>query len=461
MVGGRRIGAIGHTLLSVCSIVAPLSAQTAVTAFVDVTVIPMDRERVLARQTVLVRGDRIVALGPAQQVSVPTGAARIDGRGKYLMPGLADMHAHVPGVIGLVRAMQRAGGDAFATVFSDEERLEAERMLFLYAAAGVTTVRIMHGGPDVLALRARAAAGELVSPRIYTSTPMLVPTESAADIAAMAKAAGYDLLKTYGMSGVLLDSLVAGARRVGIPIAGHAPEGDHAFEAAIRAGYTSIEHLTGFNGTWLLPDRAIDTMDLRRSAEALSQARVWSCPTQMVNGFNVGYFTADTLADWPEMRYVTDTALQQWKERWNVPESTHRSLGERPRKGIQWMNVYRQMIKALHDAGAGLLLGTDASVPGIMPGFAAHRELDELVKAGLTPYEALATGTRNVAAYFGTLDSTGTIAIGKRADLVLLAGNPLTDIHQTTRRAGVMLGGRWFSQKEIERQLTALRGALF
>jgi imidazolonepropionase-like amidohydrolase len=116
-------------------------------------------------------------------------------------------------------------------------------------------------------------------------------------------------------------------------------------------------------------------------------------------------------------------------------------------------------VKTLQDAGVKLLLGTDAANV-IIPGFSIHRELNELVKSGLTPYEALVTGTRNVGEYLGTIDSTGTVAVGKRADLVLLTGNPLKDIRQTTRRAGVMIGGRWLPQEELARRLAALEGAL-
>jgi imidazolonepropionase-like amidohydrolase len=121
---------------------------------------------------------------------------------------------------------------------------------------------------------------------------------------------------------------------------------------------------------------------------------------------------------------------------------------------------YHRIAKVLHDAGAGLLLGSDAGVSGMVPGFSIHRELEALVKAGLTPYEALATGTRNAATYFGTLNSTGTIAVGKRADLVLLQGNPLQDIRNTGQPAGVMIGGRWVARADLDARLQALEGTL-
>jgi imidazolonepropionase-like amidohydrolase len=121
------------------------------------------------------------------------------------------------------------------------------------------------------------------------------------------------------------------------------------------------------------------------------------------------------------------------------------------------------MVLALQRAGAGLLLGTDTPpplMPYLIPGFSAHRELQALVRAGLTPYEALATGTRNVATYFGTLAESGTVTKGKRADLVLLTDDPLTDIRNTLHIAGVMRGGRWFARQELDERLAAIRNAM-
>jgi adenine deaminase len=118
------------------------------------------------------------------------------------------------------------------------------------------------------------------------------------------------------------------------------------------------------------------------------------------------------------------------------------------------LEVSLQVVNALQDAGAGLLLGADMTLES--PGFAVHRELELLVLAGLTPYQALATGTRNVAVYLGTQDSTGTVAVGKRADLVLVDGNPLTDIRYTAGPAGAMVGGRWLARAELDARFDAV-----
>jgi imidazolonepropionase-like amidohydrolase len=192
---------------------------------------------------------------------------------------------------------------------------------------------------------------------------------------------------------------------------------------------------------------------LRRLAGMMRRAGVWNCPTAFhVEGDNL------TMADVPTLRYlrvklqkpVLKQALDIIERQRGVNKPNLPSLPEFER----WVDRQRKEIKVLHDSGVGLLLGTDNG------GFAVPWELEVLVRVGLTPYEALATGTRNVAVFLGTLDSTGTVAVGKRADLVLLAGNPLTDIRHTAYPAGVMLGGRWLSRAELDQVLALLEDTL-
>jgi imidazolonepropionase-like amidohydrolase len=159
------------------------------------------------------------------------------------------------------------------------------------------------------------------------------------------------------------------------------------------------------------------------------------------------------LAQRPEMRYVPAATRAQWAEMKDGMLSETGASAESARRTIE---ARRRLIRALHAAGAGLLLGSDAPQVYNVPGFSTHRELASLVAAGLTPYQALETGTRNVATYFKTSKETGTIETGKRADLILLDGDPLVDIGNTTRRSGVMVRGRWVPQAEIERRLAEI-----
>jgi len=437
---------------------APLAPPESVTAFVNVTVIPMDRERSVPNQTVIVRGDRIVEIGPAARVKIPAGGERVDGRGKFLIPGLAEMHAHIP------------GGQASDSV--------VERTLFLYVAGGITTVRGMLGHPRHLELRARAARGALISPTIYTSGPSLngnsVPTpESAAKAATEQKAAGYDLLKIHpGVGREVFDTLAVTARRLKIPFAGHVPL-EVGLPRALEARYSSIDHLDGYVEAMVAPDSPVparqseffgvnlgehlDESKLSSLVEATVRAGVWNVPTQVLMENLIGGATAAALARRLEMRYVPAATAAEWAETKNgMLEET----GSTEQSARRVMALRRKLIKALHTAGAGLLLGSDAPQIYNVPGFSTHRELESLVAAGLTPYQALETGTRNVAVFFGTQAETGTVGKGKRADLVLLDADPLADIRNTARRSGVMLRGRWMPKAEIDAGLVAVARAV-
>jgi imidazolonepropionase-like amidohydrolase len=443
---------------SLCPPVDPPAGQSdSIIAFVDVTVIPMDRERRLPGQTVLVRGDRIVEIGPAARVRVPAGGVRVDGKGKFLIPGLAEMHAHIP------------GGQASDTV--------VERTLFMYVAGGVTTVRGMLGHPRHLELRDRAARAELVSPTIYTSGPSLngntIPDAASAARAVMEqKAAGYDLLKIHpGISREAFDALAATAKRVDIPFAGHVPE-DVGIARAIEAGYATIEHLDGYiegmirDGAPLTAEQSaffglnlgehLDEAKMARLVRETKRAGVWNVPTEVLMENLTIAGSSQELARRPEMRYVPAATRAQWAEMKDGMLSETGASAESARRTIE---MRRRLIKALHAAGAGLLLGSDAPQVYNVPGFSTHRELVSLVAAGLTPYQALETGTRNVATYLKTSKQTGTIETGKRADLVLLDGDPLVDIANTMRRSGVMVRGRWLPQAEIERRLAEVATA--
>ena len=414
------------------------TTSDSVTAFVDVTVIPMNEEQVLPGQTVLVQGGRIVAVGSPSKVHVPDDAVRIDGHKRYLIPGLADMHIH----------LGANGGDS----------VSAERALFLLLANGITTVRNMdyrqkgtgEMGLDnafLLRLRARAASGELVSPRIYTSGAWGPPEyitggrpqrlDSIAVYVAAYKAAGYDFVKIHDEDSIVAESVLVAAYRLGIPVVGHprlfpvekvfgetpvpsAPEGRlpllgrvPSFSgAAAKTGYKSVEHLLYY---YYANQESPDPLQLARRVEETKRGGVWNCPTL------------------------------------NSIEELHISPHN---AGI--------IISALKEAGAGLLSGTDACASTMygVPGPSLHQELQRLVLAGLTPYEALETSTRNVAVFFGTLAESGTVEVGKRADLVLLDGNPLEDITNSSNIAGVMIGGRWFSHDTLAPRLAKEMAAL-
>ncbi len=416
-------------------------------AFTDVTVVPMDEERVIEGQTVIVRDGRIEAIGP--DLAIPQDAMTIDGHGRFLMPGLAEMHAHVP------------------PQAHDAQLIEDT--LFLYAANGVTFARSMLGAPHHLKLRERAAQGEIISPRIYTSGPSLngnsVPTPVAArELVVEQKRAGYDFLKIHpGLDLARYNAIVAAADEHGIAFGGHVPAAV-GLERALDAGQATIDHLDEFfpplvrDGSPLADAQSmffgwnlageVDESKIGPVAQRVREAGAWVVPTEaLMQHLLLPEPSAERLAERDIMRYVPRATLAQWVDakRGMVGQAAYD-----PELVARFIEVRAKMMKALHDAGAGLLLGSDAPQIFNVPGFAIHDELRMLVAAGLTPYEALATGNVNVARFLDESDEFGTVEAGMRADLVLLDANPLADVANASRIAGVMLNGRWLPARELQ-----------
>jgi imidazolonepropionase-like amidohydrolase len=424
------------------------SGQTAVAVFEQVSVVPMDRERVLADRTVIVRDGRIAELGASGAVTVPAGATRIDGRGKFLIPTLAEMHAHVP-----------------------VEREQAERVLFLYVANGIGTIRSMLGDPSHFALRDRAARGEIVAPTMYLSGPSFngqtAPTPDAAAARVIEqKKAGYDLLKIHpGVPRDAFDALARTADEQRIRFAGHVPAAV-GLARALEAKYSTIDHLDGYIEALAKPGAPagelfginlvdqIDESRIRPLVERTKAAGTWMVPTQILIENWYGPEDVNAMRKWPEMQYVGADEAGQW-----VATKQKNVQAYSPDHRQRYIALRRRLIKALHDGGVGVLLGSDAPQTWNVPGFSIHREIATYVAAGLTPFQALVTGTRAVAEHLGTSESAGTIDVGKRADLVLLDGNPLQEIGNTAKIAGVMVGGRWLPKSDIDKRLHANRAA--
>lgn len=431
---------------------APAAAQAperGTYAFTNVDVIPMDAERALRDQTVVVTQGRITALGPAGSTGVPDGAERIDGTGKYLLPGLGEMHAHIP-----------------------TTREEGEDFALLYLAGGATTIRGMLGDPSQLELRERVRAGEIVGPRMRLAAPALrgsnVPDAATAERLVRAAAAdGYDLLKIQeGLSAGAYAAIVETARDVGIPFAGHVPA-EVGVHGALAAGQATIDHFddylealqpaespaldaTGPERQRLLPLHADEAL-IPEVVRATREAGVAVVPTQMLWETLRGARDPAMLAERPENRYVPAEMRRSWLQAATAMyANASRASAEREAE------LRQRLLKAMSDGGVLVLMGTDAPQVFSVPGFSLHRELPLMVESGMTPYEVLRTGTVNVAAHLGLEDEAGTVAVGSNADLLLLDANPLEDIRAIEQNAGVMIDGRWLSRELIDSRLEAL-----
>jgi len=420
-------------------------------AFTGVSVLPMDREEVIANQTVIIENGRITYVGAPR--ATPVGATVVDGRGKFLMPGIAEFHAHVP-----------SGGQA----------IHAHRTLSLYALAGVTTARGMLGAPMHLALRDSIAAGQLFGPRLLTSGPSFNGNSVTSPEAAMAmvrdqKAAGYDLLKIHpGVPRVAFDSLATAANRLGIPFAGHVPL-EVGLDVAITAKHSTIDHLDGFieamysgsapltpqlNGFFGLGIvRQLDMSRFQAIVDRVRASGVAMVPTQILTDNYANDATGDALTSLPEFRYWVPQQVANWRT------AKNNFLSQSPvsrEQRMEYIALRRRFIKALYDAGVPFLLGSDAPQLWNVPGFSTHRELGALVAAGLTPYQALRTGTVDIARFLKEEGRSGVVRTGARADLILLDANPLQDIANSLRISGVVLNGRWIGGAEREQMLARL-----
>jgi Amidohydrolase family len=441
------------SLMTLAVAVAVPHAQDRVTAFVNVHVVPMDREAVLRDHTVVVKGDRIVELGPSRTVKPPAGATIVDAGGKYLTPGLAEMHGHL------------TGGDVALN----------ERILLLNVARGITTIRGMLGHPSHLVLRERVRQRELLGPTIYTSGPSLngktVPDEATATrLVEEQKAAGYDFLKIHpGIKRGPFDALAATANRIGIGFSGHVPV-EVTLDRALEVRYRSIDHLDGYlealvkDGAPVNPKEPgffglalIDHLDESKIPALVARTKaagVWNVPTQSLVPAFMGPLTTEALAARPEMKYVPKQMADQWVQARN---GFLRDVADVPmEKRRRFETVRAKIIKALDDADAGVLLGADTPQIMQVPGWATHGELKALVASGLTPYRALRAGTISVARFFGTADRAGTVAVGMEASLVLVDTNPLEDVSNMAKISGVMVRGRWITAAEHQQILAGL-----
>ncbi len=394
-------------------------------ALVGATVVPMDREGTLDDQTVLVRGAAIVAVAPRAQVDV--GAATVvDAHGKWLVPGLADMHVHI----------------------SEESQLP------LFLLNGVTVVRDLFGSPRNLRWREQIARGAMAGPTLVQAGPIMdsdpptwpgsavVTTPEAARREVQAqKKAGYDWIKVYnGLSVEVYQAILAEAKAQGLPVGGHVPKAV-GIEAALRSGQRSIEHLDGYVPFFGEP-HADDSI-----VAATAKLPVWNCPTLIVTENFARLDKPESLAKTRGLEMMSTSVRTSWepKNDFRLAKFTPEMFAEGRRRN----EIRRALVGKLVRAGARVVLGTDTGNPFVVPGFAVHEELKLLVAAGLTPWQALRAATMTASELQGTPGAFGAVKAGARADLVLVDRDPLADIGALADPPIVVVRGKLLRRADL------------
>lgn len=434
---------------------APALRRSGAFAFTNVTVLPMTGTPSLPAHTVLVRDGRITAVAPAAALAVPADATIIEGSGKFLLPGLCDMHVHISNGADLT------GGETL----DDAETLSRYRdYVAVFLRYGVTTVRNMAGSPLHLALRAEVASGMTRGPRIFTSGPILETRftwpglKEIGKLVSSVEAArhtvyghhrdGFDFVKLYNdIDADIYDAVVQAAREVGLPVIGHVAFAK-GLEGALAARQDSIEHLRSY-------DFAADTRSpagrarfegwlhstpqrLAELAERTATAGVWNVPTLIVQGQKAPGETVPP--DYTGLPGWLAASLQQLYYR-----QTDGIFSVAQLRAIRDGAPFRAaMVAALDRANAAMMTGSDGPLGGMIPGECLLSELELFVKAGVSTLRTLEYATIGPAKFLGIAAEAGTVEAGKRADLLLLNANPLLSIGAIRQQSGVMAAGAYF-----------------
>ena len=463
------------TVLGACS-----STRDIPLAITHVTLIDATGAPPRADVTVIVARGMISSIGPSSSIAIPPGARVIDGSGKFLIPGLADMHVHLTG--------------------AGEPNGSREFILPLLVANGITTVRDMGGSVELLkTLRAEVDSGKRVGPHIFFTGPYLdgnppsfqpsVVVQNAAE----GKAA-VDQLKRDGVDFVKVQSrlqpeayfaIASEAKQQGMRFVGHVPDSITAAQAS-DAGQASLEHLTGVllgmsekenelrnekmkppvagesrevtrNRDRLWTQTLLDSLSAQKTAVLLAtfaKNRTWNVPT-FPTLVHIGFVTPQTdLARDPRLKYVPSSVQANWQKATREQLEGYSSEDFILREAIVRHSM--DAVGKMNAAGIPLMAGTDTAAPNVIPGFSLHEDLGYLVRSGLTPMQALQAATVEPAEFLGKGAEQGTIEIGKRADLVLLDANPLDDIRNTQKIRAVVVNATALDRGKLDKLLSSV-----
>jgi len=430
--------------------------KSQISAFINVNIVTMLNNTILGNQTMLVKDGTIEAIGDSTQVKIPEGAFIIDGKDKYLMPSLIDMHIHL--------------GDN-------------EDDLLLFLVNGVTTIRNMWGyenfrlrnwlfGTRVfnhLDLRDKIKNGLMLGPTIISAGPMIEgetpffpkfmvksvkSTKIAEEVVRNQADKGYDVIKFYStLSEDVFSTLVHTAKKNNIAISGHVPD-KVGIRNVVNAKVTSIEHLFGFFNPYN-PELAAKEYEISEIAKISAENNVYHCPTLIASERICNIEAMEQYKTEPELEYLPKRVKRGMEFLLKTSSKIFKEKDLKPNH--EYMPFLFKTIQELKRQGVGILLGTDKGTPYVVAGFSLHRELQLLNMAGLTPFEAIQAGTINAAKCLRKEAEIGTLEVGKRADLLLVEQNPLNNLDTIKHHNGVMIRGKWLSREKCNQILNELK----
>ncbi|RUO76183.1 amidohydrolase family protein [Idiomarina seosinensis] len=436
-------------LVSACQ-----QAQTSTTTDVDADMAVINanivtfngREgQLLSQRAVLIKDDEISQVVPmALAENLPESVRLVDANDGYVLAGFTEMHGHVPP----------------ATDFGQLPKRYADDMLFLYLANGVTTVRGMLGYPHQLQLKRDIEAGERTGPTLYLAGPSfngntVESVEQATSRVIEQRQQGWDLLKIHpGLTLQEYRALAETAREHNMDFAGHVPK-DVGLEVALQEGQRTIDHMDGYLEYVDAIDRPITEQELQELVDLTLEYDVGVVPTQALWSTLIGAEDPESLAKYPELDLVPESVRDGWVNYYQQPSMGYFNQDN----AIVQQDNRQQLLKALHDAGAKIIFGTDAPQLFSVPGFSIHHEIRKMREAGIPLADIYYYATAAAGNYFEDNDQFGQISKGQRADFMVLKNNPLQSADALKTIQGVMARGEWLAKQEIDRKLEEIRAA--
>jgi hypothetical protein len=438
------------------SFLSCIKTEKADIAIQNVTVIDATGASAKSGMTVLITGNRIHKINKTQKTKLAEDVNVVDGSGKFLIPGLWDMHIHP---------------------FGEEEDIRWKEFMSLFITNGITNVRVMFGYPELHQWREEISSGKLIGPRMIIASPRppgFSSVEEGRNFVRKSKSEGADFIKilSVGLPRDVYFAIADEAKKQGIPFAGHLPYSVSAIEAS-DAGQLSLEHKHAVSIPCSLHEEEIianlmNINNLRKRVELMAdidyneqKARelfthfvknsTYVCPTLVVWN-NLAYRDTVELANDPRLTFYPSVVRNWFKY------MTETFIDDEIKTGLRKIcSKSHYIVGAMNKAGVKILAGTDSGMEYVFPGYSLHDELKLFVESGLTPMEALQTATSNAAECVGRLDSLGTIEEGKIADLILLEENPLLSIENTKKINSVIYNGKYFDRSKLDKILDNLR----